>query len=74
MLHKFFFVLESFFLNFLKNEKAERQGIMAKRLKCAYNQEYLFRAINLKVRVSPVFNFIAYNNFWTKFNMTNKII
>lgn len=44
-----FSTLSKIALNLLKKEKTERQGIKGKRLKCAYNQEYLLKVINLKV-------------------------
>jgi len=44
-----FSTLSKITLNLLKNEKTKRQGFKGKRLKCAYNQEYLLKVINLKV-------------------------
>jgi len=44
-----FSILSKIALNLLKNETAEKQGIKGKRLKCAYNQDYLLKVINLKV-------------------------
>ena len=44
-----FSILSKIALNLLKNETTEKQGIKGKRLKCAYNQDYLLKVINLKV-------------------------
>ena len=44
-----FSVLSKIALNLLKNETSEKQGIKGKRLKCAYDQSYLLKVINLKV-------------------------
>lgn len=44
-----FSTLSKIALNLLKKEKTEKQGIKGKRLKCAYNQDYLLKVINLKV-------------------------
>lgn len=44
-----FSVLMKIALNLLKNEKSEKQGIKGKRLKAAYDNEYLIKLLNLKV-------------------------
>jgi predicted transposase YbfD/YdcC len=42
-------VLLKIALNLLKNEKTEKQGIKGKRLKAAWNEDYLAKLLNLKV-------------------------
>jgi len=44
-----FSVLMKIALNLLKNEKTKKQGIKGKRLKAAYDNEYLIKLLNLKV-------------------------
>ncbi len=44
-----FSVLMKIALNLLKNEKSEKQGIKGKRLKAAYDNDYLIKLLNLKV-------------------------
>lgn len=44
-----FSILNKIALNLLKNETSERQGIKGKRLKAAYDQNYLIKILNLKV-------------------------
>jgi hypothetical protein len=36
-------------LNLLKNEKTEKQGVKGKRLKAAWDEDYLRKLLNLKV-------------------------
>jgi predicted transposase YbfD/YdcC len=42
-------VLLKIALNLLKNEKTEKQGIKGKRLKAAWNNQYLLKLLNIKV-------------------------
>ena len=42
-------VLLKIALNLLKNEKTEKQGVKGKRLKAAWDEDYLKRVLNLKV-------------------------
>ncbi len=49
-----FSILSKIALNLLKNETSERQGIKGKRLKAAYDQNYLIKVLNIKVCVCPV--------------------
>ena len=44
-----FSVLMKIALNLLKNEKTEKQGIKGKRLRAAYDNDYLIKLLNLKV-------------------------
>ena len=44
-----FSVLSKIALNLLKNETTERQGIKGKRLKAAYDQNYLIKILGIKV-------------------------
>ena len=44
-----FSVLMKIALNLLKNEKTEKQGVKGKRLRAAYDNEYLIKLLNLKV-------------------------
>jgi predicted transposase YbfD/YdcC len=44
-----FSVLMKIALNLLKNEKTEKQGIKGKRLRAAYDNQYLIKLLNLKV-------------------------
>ena len=44
-----FSVLSKVALNLLKNETSERQGIKGKRLKAAYDQNYLIKVLGIKV-------------------------
>ena len=44
-----FSLLNKFALNLLKNEKSEKQGVKGKRLKAAYDENYLIMLLNLKV-------------------------
>lgn len=43
-----FSILRKIALNLLKNEVSERQGIKGKRLKTAYDQNYLISIIHVK--------------------------
>lgn len=42
-------VLLKIALNLLKNEKTEKQGVKGKRLKAAWDQDYLIKVLNVKV-------------------------
>lgn len=44
-----FSILSKIALNLLKNETSERQGIKGKRLKAAYDQNYLIKVLGIKV-------------------------
>lgn len=44
-----FSILSKIALNLLKNETSERQGIKGKRLKAAYDQNYLIKILGIKV-------------------------
>ena len=44
-----FSILSKIALNLLKNETSERQGIKGKRLKAAYDQNYLIKILRIKV-------------------------
>jgi len=44
-----FSILMKIALNLLKNEKTEKQGVKGKRLRAAYDNEYLIKLLNLKV-------------------------
>ncbi|KAA1243558.1 transposase, partial [Aquimarina sp. RZ0] len=41
-------VLLKMALNLLKNEKTEKQGVKRKRLKAAWDQDYLIKVLNVR--------------------------